>query len=402
MRDRMPRPDALAYAGAVSLVAIVMFLAFADASLILRATAFMLAMICALPIAFVARKRHVAAREEAERPSQEMLMRMVADLAKRTLTIAESKRTADLMIDASSLGMLALDDALRVKPGYAVSIESLLATNEIAGRPFFDVIRPLLTSNALRTTALFLPQLFDVDVLDEVFEAPSDLDEVEFMTRAADGTARSRYLRFHFERVREGDRIRDVFVVIEDVTELARLERELAQSHVQGIRKSALLELSVRMTSERFGAFVSTVRALATELGDALRPQDFALVVNGRTGELRTRLDRVIRIAGDLGLEAESVDGATFLTLAHALEDAAADAQLATAIDGETFLAIVAYQDRLLGDLEELITLRHQLLRMRPSGNVALRDHGSSVAELVQGGRAAKVANETMAAATPA
>lgn len=397
MRARISPANALAYGGAAFLAAIVTFLAFAEASLALRATAFALAFICAIPIALVTRQRRLSALEEAARPTQEMLMRMVADLAKRTLAVSESKRTADLMIDASALGMLALDNSLRVKRGYATSIESLLATKEIAGRPLLEVIRPLLTSNALRATAIVLPQLFDASVASDVFDAPSDLDEVEFMAKAADGTTRARYLRFRFERVREDDRIRDVFAVIEDVTERVRMERELAQSHVQGIRKSALLELALRMTSERFGTFVTKVRALAGELGDALRPQDFALVVNGRTGELRTRLDRVMRIAGELGVEAESVDGESFVTLARTLDDAAADAQLSTSIDGETFLAIVVYQDRILSDLDELIALRHHLLRIRPNGNTALREPGNSVAGLVTGGRAASVANEAMA-----
>ena len=389
MRGRSPS-DMLAIIGTAALVAIVTFLAFAQASLGLRTTAFVFAALCAIPIARSARTRRVSAREEAARPTQEMLTRMVADLAKRTLVIAESKRTAELMIDASSLGMLALDDRLCVKPGYASSIEALLTTKEIAGRPFLDVIRPLLTSSVLRSTALLLPQLFDPSVANDVFDAISELSEVEFMTKAADGTARSRYLRFHFERIRDVGRIRDVLVVIEDVTERVRMKRDFARSQVHGVRQSALLELAIRATSEQFGAFVTTVRALANGLGDALRPADFALVVNGRTGDLRARLDRVKHIAGELGLEAENVAAQSFVTLANELEDAASDAQLATSIDGETFLAIVVFGDRILGDLDELIALRHRLLRMRPSATSASREPRTAVAGLVAGASATR------------
>ena len=383
MRARAETMGVIAWVAAASLTAIVTFLAFVEATQTQRTIAFVLAVACAIPIAVAARRSRVSAAEIPPRPATEMLERMVADLAKRTLAIAESKRTSDLMIGASSVGMLALDDDLRVKPGYATSLELLLATHEIAGRSLLEVMRPLLTSNALLTTTLFLPQIFDPDVSDAAFVTPRELDEVEFVARAADGTARSRYLRFHFERVRDREEIRDAFVVIEDVTERARLQRDLAQTRVRGIRQSAMLDLALRTTSDRFGAFVETVRTLASELGDALRAQDYALVTSGKTGELRERLDRVMHVAIELEREAEEIDAESFLSLAQSLEEATADAQSATSIDGETFLAIVAYGDRILCDLDELVGLRHRLLRMRPTGNMPRRESGTSVADLV-------------------
>ena len=383
MRARVSLPRASVWAAAASLAAIVTFLAFGEASHLQRTIAFMLAVASAVPLALAARRSGVATSETPAPPATAMLERMVADLAKRTLAIADSKRTSDLMIGASSVGMLALDEYLRVKPGYATSLESLLPVREVAGRPLLEVMRPLLTSNALLATTLFLPKIFDADVPDEAFATPRELNEVEFMSKAADGSARSRYLRFHFERVRGGDDIRDAFVVIEDVTERARLERDLAQSRVHGARQSAMLDLAVRSTSDRFGAFVACVRALASELGDALRAQDYALVASGKTGELRERLDRVMHVAIELGREAEEIDAKSFVSLAQSLEDATADAKSATSIDGETFLAIVAYGDRILRDLEELVGLRHRLLRMRPTGTTPRREPKTSVADLV-------------------
>ena len=383
MRTRAITAGVIAWAAPVSLVSIVTFLAFVEATQMQRTIAFALAVACAIRIAVIARRSRISTAEKLPRPTTEMLERMVADLAKHTLAVAESKRTSDLMIGASSVGMLALDDELRVKPGYATSLESLLATHKIAGRSLLDLMRPLLTSNALLTTTLFLPQVFDADVSDAAFVTPRELDEVEFVAKAADGTARSRYLRFHFERVRDRDEIGDAFVVIEDVTERARLERDLAQSRMRGVRQGAMLDLALQITSERFGDFVENVRALAGQLGDALRAQDYALVTSGKTGELRERLDRVMHVALELGREAEEIDAASFISLAQSLEDATADAQSATSIDGETFLAMVAYGDRILHDLDELVGLRHRLLRMRPTGTTTRREAGISVADLV-------------------
>jgi hypothetical protein len=292
-----------------------------------------------------------------------MLERMVGDLAKSSLRLADDRAGHEIILDAAGHGMFVLGRDLRVKPPFAKELAVMFETGEIAGRSVRELLTPFAGERRLREIDAFLETLFRPDIADDDLAIDHPLQELEIARAASDGHA-ARYLAFSFRRIREDAKIVSVFVSVDDVSDRVRLARELAKSERRRERQQALLLMTTKLSGEQLDGFIIEAQAESRRMTEALRPEDMALATRGHIEILRERLGSLALATERLKKLAHGVGFSYLFEMAGAFERRIAEVRRATYVDGDAFLAIVVMQAELRAEIDELSDFRRRFAKI--------------------------------------
>ena len=247
-------------------------------------------------------------------------------------------------------GLLLVDREHRIGPEASEACARILESEELAGRPFEDVLASILDAERVELARDYLVSLFDPNVIEKLVVAINPLGRV--VARFSGG--REKHLAFGFRRsVRDG-RIVQVLVRVEDRSREVQLARDVEAREKEGRERADLLLELAGAEPGGLAGFLDDLARLGAELQEGGRSEE-----NGE--EARRLYRRLHALKGEAGVLCLG----SIRSQLHVLEDRLA-APVPSSPDGHSALADVAERlGRLHGDVEAAL---EPLRRIRSRG----------------------------------
>jgi len=171
-----------------------------------------------------------------------------------------AKKETDAILYNADEGFLLLNPEFKVKAQYTRSLETMLETDQIAGRPLIELIQDFVDDEIVSSSTDFLELIFNPELDEEMLLElnPMDMLELEIGT-SREKTPVSRFLTFNFRRIMNGsNNIAELFIEVKDVTDRINLTKKLENSEAEQKRKMELMFGILHVEPELFAEFLST------------------------------------------------------------------------------------------------------------------------------------------------
>jgi PAS domain-containing protein len=250
---------------------------------------------------------------------------------------------------------------LRLGATCSASMRELLRVSAPAGRPFEDLLRPLLDDEATLAAALTFLRLLWNDQADKyAIESLNPLAEVEVKFADARGGAEWRWLSFSFRRVAGAEPADDcIHAVIADVTDRVLLARELEQAQAAGDSQAELLLQLVRADAPALVRFLD-------DADTAFRKSNAILTGTGiGQPDLNRKLIGVLRELDAITAAAEALPLASFAQRLQSIDDVLAGLCAKTSLTGNDFLPAIVRLDELIGHAATMRSIHQHIVLLR-------------------------------------
>lgn len=231
---------------------------------------------------------------------------------------------------------------------------SIFQIEQSAGRNFLDLLRPYIAENLARTTADFLPMLFDPTKKDRQLQKFNPLSRIEANFSRPEGGFNTKHLEFAFQRIELAGKIDSVLVTVTDSTQRVNLENKLKESEERAKREFQLLFDILKVDAELLRELLHECHTRIAEINSVLRT----------TAEQGSRwsadkIEEIFRTLHTLKARASSLGLSLLPKYIHHAEEKLIPLRGKSDIDSESFLPVLlAIGDfqLVLDEASELIT----------------------------------------------
>jgi signal transduction histidine kinase len=287
--------------------------------------------------------------------------------------VAERSANLRRIMDTAPVGLLSLDEQLRVAPEYSLVCESILGVQDLRGRRFPELIGLTGSRAAERAKLEEFLDLLRQRILPEEDMAPlNPVEEWLLPKRDADGNGdeippemerRKRpresggvWIRTRFHLIDRGDATPHFLVTIEDVTRAKEMAAEIAQADRENMQLKIIAE-----DPDLFCDFLTEAGRITAQVEERLRELDGAGDPRPLVNEMFRGVHTIKGTAATLGLDALS-------GLAAGLEDAFGRLREEAQIDSATASAARASMEDLKAELGAIVENTGKLLGHDPLG----------------------------------
>lgn len=163
--------------------------------------------------------------------TQNNLTRTNTELQTTTAALSQEKSQTDAIFAHVREGIFLMDDQFVIAPAFSAFMSNLFETEEIAGRPFIDLIAPYLTRKNADALTDYLPMLLDDSMNPELIREINPIDQVRLTLTDDAGAVREKYLQFAFEPINmeaAAESGAQVMAVVRDVSAEVELANQIA------------------------------------------------------------------------------------------------------------------------------------------------------------------------------
>lgn len=282
-----------------------------------------------------------------------VLAYLVAARRRQDRMVFEAQRQTQDILRTVKDGLFLLDANLRIGPTHSAAVQLLFQRETLAGITFEDLLRPLVPEKTMQTALKFVKVLWSERTRENLVRSINPLGEVEVSFDDGRGSHEMRYLEFDFHRVKSENRIDNILVSVNDVSQRVMLARELKET-----QEKAQVQLDTLL-----GVLHVDPAQLASFLDDSdagMRMINSILKEPAREeSAFRKKLDSIFRQVHAVKGEASALGLASVESRAHQFEDALKDLKDRRTLTGNDFLPLVVKLDDLfthLASVRDLVT----------------------------------------------
>lgn len=182
------------------------------------------------------------------------------------------KETDDIMRTVNE-GLFLIDKDLIISEQYSAKLEEVLHQTHIAGRNLYDLLQGIISQKDMETTKLFIEQLYNAWVVEDLIQDLNPLKQVLMSYVDAEGMSDTKFLDFNFLRVldKEQKTIEKVFVSVVDVTKEVRLQLQMQKDREQHDRQIEMISSLLSVNKAQLGRFIQETKHRITRMNDVLR-----------------------------------------------------------------------------------------------------------------------------------
>jgi HPt (histidine-containing phosphotransfer) domain-containing protein len=278
---------------------------------------------------------------------------LVAARRRQDRAVMEAQRqTADILRTVKD-GLFLLDADLRIGPTHSAAVTHLFQRESLAGFTFEDLLRPLVPEKTLQTAMKFVKVLWSERTRENLVKSINPLGEVEVNFDAGGGGHETRYLEFDFHRVKSEDRVDNILVSVNDVSQRVMLARELKESQDKAQAQLDTLLGVLHVDPAQLSSFLDDSDA-------AMRMVNSILKEPAREeSAFRKKLDSIFRQVHAVKGEASALGLVSVESRAHQFEDSLKELKDRQVLTGNDFLPLVVKLDDLfthLASVRDLVT----------------------------------------------
>ena len=298
--------------------------------------------------------------------------------------LARSLQMTDTIMGSVAEGLFLLDPELRIAPKYSAALSGILGEADLGGSDFLERLKSITPAKTHDLTARFLKLLFNPSKTDSVVGKINPLKEVEAAFPDEHGQLQPKFLAFSFERIREGDEVRQAMVTVSDVTAKVELARELAESKQRMERQAELLLSIMHVEPAMLSDFIEGAHAELERANSILR----AGRAEGQGPAERQAVYR--RLADQVFQSVHTIKGTAamlridyFAQAAHRFEDKLAELRRRPSLEGNDFVPVVLDLSELVDSLAEVRGVIQRFSEVQKSGEAGKSD-GEMLAQGVE------------------
>ena len=279
------------------------------------------------------------------------------------LRLSESEDTEIKAVDETkgimstvSEGLFLLDHDYRIGLEQSASLKQMFKTERDLEGDFFDFIGQYVSQHTVQTAREFLGLLYGDRVKEKLVKDLNPLNEVEINLVRRDGSYESRYLDFQFNRVMEGDTLKQLSVSVTDETRRVLLERELAETKQEQEAQMDLLFRILQVDQGQLRSFFAGAEADLLDVNATLEARGHGDV------EIRKKVVDISRTIHKLKGDAAALGLHNFEFIAHSLEEELVAVKAnQDALTGKSLLPSITKLKSLFSELEQMQSLVEKL-----------------------------------------
>ena len=284
---------------------------------------------------------------------------IAGSLAARLAATENARLETEALLFASPLPLLVIDAAYQIKASYSARLQAFFRLPSLRDENFLNILRRVLPEPRFRVARDYLAGLFDPERGEAELVVANPLEEVEIMLLDSDAASVPRTLSFAFRRVGGGPAIERVLVVVNDVTERLRRERQSRIADATKAKQLEMLSEIVGVRPEIVAGFISAAREELRGIEGALRIGD--LPVETRSGAFRERAGEILRRARAIKRCASQAGLPYFERCAAVYEHKVEEIEAREPLGGDDFLGLVMEQSAFRAELDDLQNVRMRL-----------------------------------------
>lgn len=271
------------------------------------------------------------------------------------------QQTTDILNTVNE-GLFLIDKDLIISDEYSRSLETIVGKNNLKGKTLLDVLKGSITEQDINAAKLFIDQLYNPWVLEELIQDLNPLRKVKISSPTPEGIVVPKYLDFNFLRVVHADteEIEKVFVSVLDITESVHLQENLEKARVQHNRELEMIATILTVNQQHLNAFIHTTNQRIHKMNEILK------VASSNDMNLQEKARLLFRETHSLKGDASALKLHAFVAVAERQEQELQQLLKSPTLNGNDFLGFTVSLNELL-DLSAFI---HDLLeRLRAISN---------------------------------
>lgn len=263
------------------------------------------------------------------------------------------KETDDIMKTVNE-GLFLIDKDLIISEQYSAKLEEVLHQTDIAGRNLYDLLKGIISQKDMETTKLFIDQLYNAWVVEDLIQDLNPLKQVLMSYVDADGMSDTKFLDFNFLRVldKEQKTIEKVFVSVIDVTKEVRLQLQMQKDREQHDRQLEMIGYLLTVNKAQLVRFIQETKQRITRMNDVLR-QD--------KDTLHDKVKQLFREVHSLKGDASAIKLSAIVTIANNQENQLKRLSEHTDLKGNDFLGFTIGLNELMDMIKFIEDLSIQL-----------------------------------------
>lgn len=262
------------------------------------------------------------------------------------------QQTQEIMATVNE-GLFLIDKNLIIDEQYSAKLEDLLHQKNIAGRSLLDVLRGMISPADMETTQLFVEQLYNNWVVEELIQDLNPLKQVLVSYIDDKSISDTKFLSFNFLRVTDdNNNVVKVFVSVVDVTNEIRLQKQMQQDQEQHDRQIQMISYLLSVEPTQIGQFIEQSRQRIERMNNVLKMdnQDYA-----------AKASQLFRDMHSLKGDASAIKLDAVVNIAQREEAELKKIQQSTQVRGNDFLSFTIGLNQLLEMLDFIETLMQKL-----------------------------------------
>lgn len=268
-------------------------------------------------------------------------------------------------------GLFLIEKDFTIGKQHSAALVNMLEQDDIAGKNLFDVIAKILPESELETTKMFIEQLYNPWVVEELM---GDLNPLQRITMLSKQTNTAKYLDFKFFRVVKNDKVERILVSVVDSTENVLLQSSIQAQEEQEQRELEMLNTILHVDSRVLNNFIHSSQERLDEINEILQSPETGLQ------ELKAKANFVGRNIHSLKGEASAMNLTRMVDICSTIEDSLAILRHQTQLSGQDFFSVII----LIDDLYRLLDILDDYSRRLDAPNVREEQTDEGQLELQQ------------------
>lgn len=294
------------------------------------------------------------------RESSEEAQTRADELEEITLDLNRWKEESDTIFGAVDHGLCLLDNKASIGQRVSSATYDIFETEQLAGRSFVDLMRPLITEKDLKTLESFLKLQFNKKSLQSQLDKFNPLKKIEITLNWDGNKFKSKHLGFDFERIMDAGEVAAVLVTITDVTETVALEQELKRANEDQEKKTALILEIVQSDVKELDLFLTKTDKALHAINQTLQDNG----VDTESGDSNKEVvEEVFRSVHNIKGNASMLGLGTIVNITHEVENNLAELREKPEVKSEEFLSSLMQLATLRERLDDYEEITHSILK---------------------------------------
>jgi len=284
-----------------------------------------------------------------------ILVHFISKLRQNDAVINEARRQNRQILDTVNQGLLLIDNELLIGDEHSENMYDFFGISEIQGLTFDGLLEDMVTESTLATVMEYIDLLFDPSIKENLVKNLNPLDNIETNTFDSKGRYSTRYLKFSFNRVSEGELIQHVLITVNDISKIVRLEKELEKVRSSDNSQSELLTTLLHLETDMINDFLINCRNSVNNINQLLRKSSKS------EKEHRAKISVLIAESHKIKGEASALSIDLLQQQAHKLEDILSELSDQAGLKGDDFMPFTIQLDRMIDLLDSIEDIKKNI-----------------------------------------
>lgn len=275
-----------------------------------------------------------------------IMFHFLRQLRESDVKIESARNETQEILDTVNEGLFLLDKDQKIGTQYSDQLTSILGKTDIAGKPFDQLLKGMVSEKDRETAESYIKLLFDPRKKQKLLGDLNPLRQIQVHIAKKDGSYDTKHLSFAFSRVVKSGTILHILVTVLDITKQVELAQEVESMRNQGQEQLELLSTILQCNSDLLKSFLSNSYQTFNKINQILKTQ------SKNTVQYLDKANQIYALVHNYKGEAAALDLQQFVTSAHDFENHIQGLKAQGEIQGNDFLKLAVQLNRLISQTE--------------------------------------------------